>query len=84
MDDVTKNVRHFLKVVKQATGNERNIEAEKTNQKSGPNTVPGKLNFDVFHEIDSSVLTCFAFSVNAITKVILSSRQGPGISLNDF
>lgn len=39
VDDVAKNVRHFLKVVKQATGNERNVEAEKL--KSGPSTIPG-------------------------------------------
>lgn len=83
MDDVTKNVRHFLKVVKQATGNERNIEAEKANPKSGPNTAPGDLNSGSF-DGGSSILTYFVLPVNPITKVILSSRQGPGISLNDF
>ncbi|TFY79445.1 hypothetical protein EWM64_g4572 [Hericium alpestre] len=58
VEDIVKNVRHFLGVVKRATGNQRDATAGK--KKAGtPN-------------------------VNAITKVILSSRQGPGIQLSDI
>jgi len=59
IEDVVRNVRHFLSVVKRATGNQRDPAAEK-NQKKG-NAKP----------------------VNAITRVILSSRQGPGIQVSD-
>ncbi|KAI0068028.1 ribosomal protein L1 [Artomyces pyxidatus] len=59
IEDVVKNVRHFLGVVKRATGNQRDLSAQK-NQKKG--NAP----------------------VNAITRVILSSRQGPGIQVSDI
>ncbi|THH19691.1 hypothetical protein EW146_g1525 [Bondarzewia mesenterica] len=58
-DDVVRNVRYFLNVVKRATGNQRDPAGER-NQKKG-NTKP----------------------VNAIKRVILSSRQGPGIQVSD-
>jgi len=53
VEDVVKNVRHFVTVVKRATGNQKD-PADKS-------TKP----------------------VTAITKVILSSRQGPGIQISD-
>jgi large subunit ribosomal protein L1 len=57
VEDVVKNVRHFVTVVKRATGNQKDPEE----QKAGKATKP----------------------VTAITKVILSSRQGPGIQISD-
>ncbi|KAI0323080.1 ribosomal protein L1-like protein [Amylostereum chailletii] len=58
IEDVVKNVRHFLSVVKRATGNARDPIAERK-RKGSPKPV------------------------NAITRVILSSRQGPGIQVSD-
>ncbi|KAH8119962.1 ribosomal protein L1 [Phellopilus nigrolimitatus] len=56
VEDVIRNVRHFLSVVKAATGN----TVDKSDQsKSGPKPV------------------------NAITRVVLSSTQGPGIQVSD-
>jgi len=57
IEDVTKNVRYFLSMVKKATGNERDLEAE----------AKGKVK-----------------PTNALTRVILSSRQGPGIQIADI
>ncbi|KAI5124138.1 hypothetical protein M0805_000949 [Coniferiporia weirii] len=56
-EDVIRNARHFLSVVKAATGNsaDRNVRQSK----GGPKPV------------------------NAITRVILSSTQGPGIQISD-
>jgi len=56
IEDITKNVRYFLSVVKKATGNERDLEAE----------AKGSVK-----------------PTNALTRVILSSRQGPGIQILD-
>ncbi|KAI9511725.1 ribosomal protein L1 [Russula earlei] len=56
VEDVVRNVRHFISVVKHATGNQAQ-SADK----------------------DRS-----AKPVNAITKIILSSRQGPGIHISDI
>ncbi|KAI0081132.1 ribosomal protein L1 [Panus rudis PR-1116 ss-1] len=58
IEDVVKNVRYFLNVVKRATGVEKDPK-EKTKKDAGSKPV------------------------NAITKVILSSRQGPGIQISD-
>jgi len=57
LEDITKNFRYFLSVVKKATGNTRNPEAE----------VKGQFR-----------------QVNPLTRVILSSNQGPGIQIVDF
>lgn len=58
VEDVVKNVRHFLSSVKRATGNQRDSTSEKS-QKGG-------------------------MPVNAIKKIVLSSRQGPGIQVSDM
>jgi len=58
VEDVVKNVRHFLGSVKRATGNEKDTESEKKSK--GPKTV------------------------NPITRVILTSTQGPAIQIRDF
>jgi len=57
VEDVVKNVRHFINVVKRATGNQPHSAADK-DQSTRP--------------------------VNSITKIILSSRQGPGIQIADL
>jgi len=57
VEDVVKNVRHFVTAVKRATGNQK----DPGEQKTGKSTKP----------------------VTAITKVVLSSRQGPGIQISD-
>ncbi|KAH9004166.1 ribosomal protein L1-like protein [Lactarius hatsudake] len=56
VEDVVKNVRHFISVVKRATGNQP--QSADKDQSSKP--------------------------VNAIHKVIISSRQGPGILIADL
>jgi len=56
VEDVVKNVRHFINVVKRATGNQP--QSGDKDQNSKP--------------------------VNAINKVIISSRQGPGIQIADL
>jgi large subunit ribosomal protein L1 len=55
-EDVVKNVRHFINVVRRATGNQS--QSTDKDQNSRP--------------------------VNAITKIVLSSRQGPGIQIADL
>lgn len=57
LEDITKNFRYFLSVVKKATGNSRDPEAE----------AKGK-----------------GRQVNPLTRVVLSSSQGPGIQIADF
>jgi len=59
IEDVVKNVRHFLASVKKATGNTKDIENDRK----------GKGN---------------AKPVTPIVKVMLSSRQGPGIRISDI
>jgi len=56
VEDVVKNVRHFINVVKRATGNQP--QSADKDQSTRP--------------------------VNAIRKIILSSRQGPGIQISDL
>ncbi|PAV22135.1 ribosomal L1 [Pyrrhoderma noxium] len=57
-EDVIRNARHFLGVVKVATGNSSTVNERQS--KGGPKPV------------------------NAITRVILSSTQGPGIQISDI
>ncbi|KAF8665507.1 hypothetical protein AX16_000522 [Volvariella volvacea WC 439] len=59
VEDVVKNVRHFLASVKKVTGNSKDEEARKA--KNAGNK-----------------------PVATISKVLLSSRQGPGIRIADF
>ncbi|KAI0692973.1 ribosomal protein L1-like protein [Cytidiella melzeri] len=58
VEDVEKNFRYFLGLVKRATGNVRDTTPQQG--KAGPKPV------------------------NAITKVVLSTRQGPGIRISDY
>ncbi|KAI0785296.1 ribosomal protein L1-like protein [Irpex lacteus] len=58
VEDVEKNFRYFLGLVKRATGNVRDT-----------NPPPGKAG---------------PKPVNAITKVMLSTRHGPGIRITDY
>jgi len=75
VDDVIKNVRYFLQVIKKATGNQRTADGKRPKE----DTKPGK-----FSGISPCRTVNKMCAVNAITKVILSSRQGPGIQLSDF
>jgi len=59
MEDVIKNVRYFLLLVKRATGNARDPEAEANTKDTSKKTV------------------------TPITRVVLSSPQGPGITISD-
>ncbi|PCH34123.1 ribosomal protein L1 [Wolfiporia cocos MD-104 SS10] len=59
IEDVVKNFRYFMTVVKRATGNQRDPDAPVDKKETG-NKPP-----------------------MAITKVVLSSRQGPGIQISD-
>ncbi|KAF9786756.1 ribosomal protein L1 [Thelephora terrestris] len=57
LEDITKNFRYFSGVVKKATGNARDPEAEAKGQ--------GR-------------------QVNPLTRIVLSSSQGPAIQIADF
>lgn len=59
IEDVVKNVRHFLTSVRRVTGNSRDADNERRGKASGA-------------------------PVTKISKVMLSSRQGPGIRISDF
>ncbi|KAH9949374.1 ribosomal protein L1 [Amylocystis lapponica] len=59
IEDVVKNVRYFLLLVKRATGNARDPEAEANTKDTSKKTV------------------------TPITRVVLSSPQGPGITISD-
>lgn len=71
VDDVLRNIRYFLGVVKKATGNARDSDSKTENK-------PG-----VYQQFYLQRSTDNLFPANAITKVILSSRQGPGIQIAD-
>ncbi|TFK41919.1 ribosomal protein L1-like protein [Crucibulum laeve] len=60
VEDVVKNVRHFLASVKRVTGNTKDIEADRKSKAAGSKPVTN------------------------ILKVMLSSRQGPGIRISDY
>lgn len=75
MEDITKNVRYFLSVVKKATGNERDLEAEAKGSVK-PSKKP-------FIHVAFTPFDAFYSLANALTRVILSSRQGPGIQILD-
>lgn len=72
-----KNVRYFLGIVKRATGNQRDPDAESEKKGTGK-TKPGKI---VVTPVQRYVEY---FAANAITRVILSSGQGPGIQISDI
>ncbi|KAI0715087.1 ribosomal protein L1 [Earliella scabrosa] len=57
--DVVKNIRYFLGVVKRATGNIRDPQADGNKKETSQKPV------------------------NAITRVLLSTRQGPSIQISD-
>jgi large subunit ribosomal protein L1 len=59
VEDVVKNIRHFLSSVKRVTGNAKEEENRKS-KSSG------------------------AKPVTVISKVMLSSRQGPGVRISDY
>lgn len=60
VEDVVRNIRYFMTMVKRATGNQRDPEAQ--SDKKDTSKKP----------------------VTAITRVVLSSRQGPGIQISDL
>ncbi|KAJ3487121.1 hypothetical protein NLI96_g3757 [Meripilus lineatus] len=76
IEDVVRNVRYFLGVVKRATGNVRDPDADSDKKGSG-STKPGEIigTWGLQHAHN--------FAANAIKRVILSSRQGPGIQISD-
>jgi len=60
VEDVVKNIRHFLSSVKRVTGNTKDGQDSRGLKNSG------------------------AKPVTVISKVMLSSRQGPGIRISDY
>ncbi|KAG6813992.1 hypothetical protein H0H92_004485 [Tricholoma furcatifolium] len=60
VDDMVKNIRHFMASVKKVTGNTKEAEDSRKLKNSGSKPVTN------------------------ITKVLLSSRQGPGIQIIDY
>ncbi len=74
VDDVVKNVRHFMTSVKRVTGNQRDKEDKKTAK-------PGKY---FTHPTLQIYLSLLSLLVTSISKVMLSSGQGPGIQISDF
>jgi len=80
VEDVVKNVRHFISSVRKATGNTK--EAQQSNKGKG-SPRPG-MSF-TFHPICLFLTTYLIFfPVVPIKKVMLSSRQGPGIRIADI
>ena len=71
IEDVVTNVRHILTLVKRATGN---IEDPKEKDKdiAGTSLSPRR-------QFQSLIFV----EVNPITRVVLASRQGPGITIAD-
>ena len=76
VEDVLKNVKYFLSVVKRATGNLRDPAAK---LKGGKSTKPGTSTPRV-----TNVRLTLLSPVNSITKVVLSTRHGPGIQVADY
>ena len=76
VSDVVKNVRYFLTVVKRATGNIRDPQAEAN--KKDTSQKPGK-SMSCMYWISFTD----TFVVQAITRVLLSSQQGPSIQIAD-
>ncbi|KAF8899157.1 50S ribosomal protein L1 [Infundibulicybe gibba] len=60
VEDVIKNIRHFMTSVKKVTGNSKDMDDNRKSKSPG------------------------AKPVTPITKVMLSSRQGPGIHISDY
>ena len=72
-----KNVRFFLAAVKKATGN----QADKDTVRAGKGGKPGMSSLTLFVVHLSIEILNLA---TAITRVILSSTQGPGIQIADL
>ena len=70
VEDVLKNIRYFMGVVKRATNN---IKTGKDSDKPGQSSI----------QLPPRVWALTMLTVNQITKVVLSSRQGPGIQVYD-
>lgn len=77
IEDVIRNARHFLTTVKKATGNLADKDVRQS--KGGPK--PGLYILILSLNIVSFTLV---FLVNSITRVVLSSTQGPGIQISDI
>lgn len=75
VSDVVKNFRYFLNVVKEATGN---LAIEEDRSSKGANKKPR-----AYITLLSSYARLTIHTATAITRVILSSRQGPGIEIKD-
>lgn len=76
IEDVIRNARHFLTTVKKATGNLADKDVRQS--KGGPK--PG-----LYTYTESDIVSfTLVFSVNSITRVVLSSTQGPGIQISDI
>ena len=77
VDDVVRNVRYFLDIVKKATGNEKSAFSQKEANKSNK---PRTCAFSTCFE--SKLLNWN--SEYPIVRVLLSSQQGPSIRIADY
>jgi large subunit ribosomal protein L1 len=76
-DDVVKNIRYFLGIVKRATGNEKSVLGSKDATSSNKPREFGFLKFMARRKLSSIV-------EYPIVRVLLSSRQGPSIRIADY
>jgi hypothetical protein len=79
MTDVETNVRAFVDSVKRATGNAKILDSSERKVKAAGGSRPGQ----VISSIGHAIYLLF-ISVTPISKVILSSKQGPGIRIADL
>lgn len=77
VDDVMKNIRHFMSSVKRVTGNTKEAEDSRRSKNSGAK--PGKSTSKFV-----TLLYVNHYPVTVINKVMLSSTQGPGIRISDY
>ncbi len=75
VDDVVRNIRHFMASVKRVTGNAKDEESRRAKNAGAK---PGKKLHDRL-QFNAQLRV-----VTTISKVILSSGQGPGIRIADI
>jgi large subunit ribosomal protein L1 len=78
VEDVVKNVRYFMSSVKRVTGNSKEAEEGRKSKNSGAK--PGE---STLHS-KGGLLHANNCAVTVISKVMLSSRQGPGVRISDY
>lgn len=79
VEDVVRNIRYFLSSVKKVTGNSKDDDRKSKTQGGAKPGMSLCLSVQTVLKFISPT-----FSVATISRVMLSSRQGPGIRLSDW